>query len=556
MIAPSLEREEVRDLLSVPVHVESCEAIKALNPRRDRVAISLEENKVGTFKWTDGDFTSLVAIDPAEAVFIASDASPASRGAWVRQGATRLDVRWFGAKVDAVQGSTGWTGTDDGLAIERALALGVALFRTIVAPAGFSIINNRGLVASGRVSIEGEGSNASGWVFKGTFARTVQTLIKHPDDGPDAPINIAVKLTAAYSTIRNMSIRLDYNGSVSTDYGADIDVGVFVDGVPFVVLEDVRVTGYWRQAGCDLDITKNSQSATLDYSRLIDCWFQGFWGLRIQGAEPKVGNTELLSDDLRGRGGASDIRTESLRLWGMNHHSGKRYSDTDGGCYKVSGKLHPGSSAINAIQGRRHYGVRFQTAEPYAFYVDAAIREQMFGAVIDRSTGYVKTDGVTGVIDADQSYVTTSRTRQALFIGLDVYRATNALTPGSFSWLDGSTESVSDLRNYIKGDLELQGNVTRLLLNETDGAADAKIWNITGSGGSLIIQTLKDDGTFGANAITIARSGQSITSITVNGPCVLNSSDVRVPNLPTSAPSESKRMWVDSSAGEVVKRVP
>lgn len=534
--------------------VTNLTALKGLDTTKFTTAYLKQSGREGTFIWTEGDFSALVTLDTEDAIYVKADTVLASSGAWVRQDALKIDVRWCGAVIDGVAGSTGFTGTDDGLAIQRAIDLGVTLSRPVYVPAGISIINNRGLLPTGRVNIEGEGSAASIWAFTGTFTRTVQTLITAPVDGEDDAINIALKLVSAYSSVKGLALRLDFDGTDDLDYGADIDIGVFVDSVPFVHLDDVRATGYWRQAGCYLDITKNSVSATLDYLRITgSSWFQGFWGLRIEGPEPIIGNPDLLVDDNRGRGGASDIMTQNLRLWGMNHHSNVRYSDTNGGAYRVSGKIYPGTSAINAIQGRRHYGIRFQTPEPYAFYIDAAIREQIFGGFIDRSGGYVKTDGVTGVTDADQTYVTTSRTKQALFMGLDAYRSTNALTAGTYSWLDGSTEGASDLPNFLRGDLTLLGNVPSFFLREEDQGADGKLWKISASGGVLAIQTNTDAGAFGANAILITRSGTGITSVNINGPCILNSSNVTVPNLPTTNPGGTRRLWVDTAASNVVK---
>lgn len=37
---------------------------------------------------------------------------------------------------------------------------------------------------------------------------------------------------------------------------------------------------------------------------------------------------------------------------------------------------------------------------------------------------------------------------------------------------------------------------------------------------------------------------------------VQGAGDVRAPTLPTSAPAQSGRLWVDTAAGNVVKRVP
>lgn len=91
-------------------NVTSRAAIKALVVATSTLAFLNTNLDSGMFKWQTGDFAARVAADPLEAVYIKSNAVPATSGAWVRQHEGLINLRWFGAVGDYT--------TDDTAAIQ------------------------------------------------------------------------------------------------------------------------------------------------------------------------------------------------------------------------------------------------------------------------------------------------------------------------------------------------------------------------------------------------------------------------------------------------------
>lgn len=75
-------------------------ALKALNTVSTTFAMLSESRRVGVFKWTTGDFSTQIALDTLEGVYIKANAVAATAGAWVRQDITFVSPRWFGAVAD------------------------------------------------------------------------------------------------------------------------------------------------------------------------------------------------------------------------------------------------------------------------------------------------------------------------------------------------------------------------------------------------------------------------------------------------------------------------
>lgn len=99
ILAASLA-SDVRNFLDVAVYVEDRTAAKAIDTTKDTVLYLKEAGREGVFKWTAGNFTSLVAADPQEGMYIKATAIAASAGAWVRQrDGLDLNVLWFGAST-------------------------------------------------------------------------------------------------------------------------------------------------------------------------------------------------------------------------------------------------------------------------------------------------------------------------------------------------------------------------------------------------------------------------------------------------------------------------
>jgi len=101
--------------VSARIHVATRSALKALDTTRDTVALLTEDGREGIFGWTTGDFSTQIAADTAEGVYVKADAIAATVGAWVRVQNGTFYSEWFGAKGDNTQ--------NDGPIINIALAV-------------------------------------------------------------------------------------------------------------------------------------------------------------------------------------------------------------------------------------------------------------------------------------------------------------------------------------------------------------------------------------------------------------------------------------------------
>ena len=298
-----------------------------------------------------------------------------------------------------------------------------------------------------------EGSDVNSRILFDTFIpRTVQTTATHPNDGLDAAISAAVTITAAGVEFENVMVDLyvDYSDASATNFGTDIDVGFFIKSVSRTSFSKCRTRGYWRRAGVFGDVT--GPNATIDRTSFYDCRFQGFWSIDIQGPKVEGANTEILITDDRGAGGASDWHVSRVWLQGWDHHSKVRRSDSDGGCYHVDGKIYPGSSQINAIQGRTFINCRFSGADPYLIKVDNAIRDKFTNCFVDRFSGYLKSDGITGVGTADCLLSLAAGAQHTVFQDTDIYSTTLDIDPLATYSIDNARDKDFNLvgeRSFI-----------------------------------------------------------------------------------------------------------
>lgn len=80
--------------------VDNRASLKALDTSLGKEAFLNEGGRSGHFIWQDGNYSSKVAADPLEGIFIPSDFVPSTSGAWARQAGSFVagfDIRWFGA---------------------------------------------------------------------------------------------------------------------------------------------------------------------------------------------------------------------------------------------------------------------------------------------------------------------------------------------------------------------------------------------------------------------------------------------------------------------------
>lgn len=97
---------DVRDYLDATVYVADRTALKALDTTKDTVAILKEASREGVFIWTAGNFSTQIAADTLEGVYVKATAIASTAGAWVRLFKGPLNVCWFGAKSDGATSCT------------------------------------------------------------------------------------------------------------------------------------------------------------------------------------------------------------------------------------------------------------------------------------------------------------------------------------------------------------------------------------------------------------------------------------------------------------------
>lgn len=336
---------------------------------------------------------------------------------WDRTSAGGVSVKAYGAVGDGT--------TDDTAAIQLAID-SVTAGETIFFPDGVYRCTDN-ITIDKNIKLEAEHSElASRLLWDTAITRTVQTTATHPDDGQDAAISAALTIDATGVELHNLVIDLfvDYSDNSPTNFGTDIDIGIFIKSRARVILRTCRTRGYWRIAGVYADCT--TDFGTCDRLSMYDCRFQGFWSVYIQGAKVKSGESEILAGDNRGSGGVSDLN--AIRCWfeGWSHHSNVRGSDVDGGCLYVDGKLFP-TSAINAIQGRNWINCRFDGADPFLIKLNNCIRDKFLNSFVDRKAGFFKTDTVTGVGTADCELELSAGSQHIVFEDTDIYRTTLTL---------------------------------------------------------------------------------------------------------------------------------
>lgn len=103
------------DLAEISTVVETRTALKALDTTTETVAFLKEFGREGVFIWRAGDYSTLIAADTLEGLYVKATAIASSAGSWVRQREDfGVNVKWFGAVCD--------NSTDDAAAINSAIA--------------------------------------------------------------------------------------------------------------------------------------------------------------------------------------------------------------------------------------------------------------------------------------------------------------------------------------------------------------------------------------------------------------------------------------------------
>lgn len=285
-------------------------ALKALNTTGASLAFLTEAGREGAFKWTVGDFSSLVALDPYEAVYVKADAVAATSGAWVRQDdwlARGLVLSWAGVVANYVPGVS--LGTDQSARIQSLFYLAGAIgVGAVVAapgyyhvasglklPAGVAFICNGAVAAhfvAGGVQrtlgcvLVGVGNAAkaysianddagAGYEFGGAINNPSKAMPYTATHGGRSDVYQITDLTngnavgATRATPRQFSALLKFNrgcrlenitvtnncggnpawGYSGPDFGDEWDVGLWGNASEGSILNDCGAPGYWRIAG-------------------------------------------------------------------------------------------------------------------------------------------------------------------------------------------------------------------------------------------------------------------------------------------------------------------
>ncbi|WP_414815942.1 glycosyl hydrolase family 28-related protein [Rhizobium sp. IY2] len=134
--------------------------LKAMDPDSIPAAYLMESGREGRFVWRAGDFSTNVAADTLEGIYIKADSVAASVGAWVRAEKDPVNVKWFGAVGDGV--------TDDQAAFNAIPSVLPANGGEIYIPAGRYVLGAAWSIASKSVSIRGAGVKVAMLFFAGS----------------------------------------------------------------------------------------------------------------------------------------------------------------------------------------------------------------------------------------------------------------------------------------------------------------------------------------------------------------------------------------------------
>jgi len=278
----------------------------------------------------------------------------------------------------------------------------------------------------------------------------VKTRINHrvsAVDAQDDPLSTCINIQAENVTIHNLCVRLHIDDipinpleDSPIHYGANWDVGIFNGCRANMILRDVAVIGYFREACIWYDVTQHdflprflnpltgssfaigTVESGADGCQLHNpTTFGGKWGVKIQGAKLAIGETdqsipyydEILGytvTDLRGASGFSDFLIIGGRIHGQNHHTLRRLYDFSnninldydkGGAYSIDGYC---NNSAKAIHGHRYINTRFSTWEPICVFLGRTSRDLFIGCHYDGGVTSYSVDGLTTISASDPNY--------------------------------------------------------------------------------------------------------------------------------------------------------
>lgn len=130
---------DIRNFLDTAPYVATRTALKALDTAKDVVAILMESGREGIFNWKTGDYSTEIAADTLEGVYVKATAIAASSGAWVREYVGKPALPWFGADKTGVSDASG------------SLASAVGIYPHLIIPEGEYLIDQDVTIPAGVV---------------------------------------------------------------------------------------------------------------------------------------------------------------------------------------------------------------------------------------------------------------------------------------------------------------------------------------------------------------------------------------------------------------------
>ncbi|MGN6102991.1 MAG: glycosyl hydrolase family 28-related protein, partial [Devosia sp.] len=168
------------------VAVTSRTALKALDTGTVTTAILTEAGREGTFVFRSGDYSSQIAADTQEGIYIKADAVAPTSGAWVRAYNGEVDAEWFGATGDGT--------TDDATAMQAAIdyVLGLTNGGRLYFPEGTYLFGTRLTIpntANKNFELVGDGDEAT--ILKPKSTLTPSDGVIYVGSGTSTPTFLA-----------------------------------------------------------------------------------------------------------------------------------------------------------------------------------------------------------------------------------------------------------------------------------------------------------------------------------------------------------------------------
>lgn len=245
---------DVRNFLDTAPYVATRTALKALDPTKDAVAILTEDGRLGRFIWKSGDYSSAIAGDPQEGIYLKAGSVASSAGAWVRDYDGPVIVTWFGAST---AGSAAANTTAIQAAIDLTAAQSGVARRTLRLPAGqFSFTNLTVPHTATQFVLQGDGKFAT-VLWRPTFSADVAIRVK--GEGVQFQ-DLSIQMT---STGNNVALLDSTAILVKKDYGTVVEGSLPTADSDFS-MDNVRITrfGYgvehwgrgFNTSDCDINL--------------------------------------------------------------------------------------------------------------------------------------------------------------------------------------------------------------------------------------------------------------------------------------------------------------